>query len=762
MTDKHIWLHWNMDDKEITDKTKKLIKKSIENNKNLLRTNITSSSSFYKALSILSNDIYETSSYHSMCSFIKFVSPNSKVRSSSNNADYALTKYISKLNTNQSIYSKVMEMFNYGKINKLIDDQDTFFLKKIIDGYEKNGVNLDRNNMELFVKIQLEISKIEKIIFGSMMNSNEKYIDVSKNDLIGLPISVLKRLQIINSKYRIQLNPQNYNICMRYLASESIRKKIELIYHTNCNNIIDDVLRLFVLRDKLAKLLGHINYAEYRLKDQMLDYNKLKDFLTDFLHKLDNRYNEEIDMIKKLKMQETNDKKPIIHTYDVQYYITKWKKKYGLNDIDVQKYFPVNKTIDEIFRLYRETFNIEINLVEDTFSWHDDVKMYAVYDTCTRGENNRLIGYFYLDLYKREGKYNQIRTFPLQHNSSLSQTKSNCISFSVLLANFTKNSLLNHGEVVIFFREFGNILQQLFSKIKYNSFDHGIAEDDFVQVPAYVLENMCWEKDILKKISSHYETGLPMPDDMIDKLIKIRNLNVGIYYKKQILLSIFDQFVHSSQKFLLSIENIIKDDITNKPYMSKVFSNLYKELHQQIFINNSIEFNEGMIMPMSWNNFVGDTNAKYYSNLWSKVVSSDIYMQMSKKNTSDMVRFKDNIMCYGGDKNANKVLSDYLKRNVSTNGFLQMYQLQNDAEFSFYLNTDQINAESNIQRGGIASHKYMESDDTNDNSCLDTESNKFSECDTDTEYNDETANSIYEDEYKYVKAKFNNDIFIKK
>jgi len=277
---------------------------------------------------------------------------------------------------------------------------------------------------------------------------------------------------------------------------------------------------------------------------------------------------------------------------------------------------------------------------------------------------------------------------------------------------------------------------------KYTIFSGTNIEHDFIKIPPQTIENLCWNRQILKILSSHYKTKKKLSSKIIDKMIKIRNLNVGYHYKKHIMFSLYDQFMHSSDLLLNMIEDFlkIKDDKERKDNIISSMIEFNNKLYQQIMYNdintnNNIIFSENTIMLTPWLNIIGGIDGRYYSYIWSKVISSKIYHE--KFSNKPLVGagndFSKYILSKGGSEEAGKILRDYLKKDIDIDGFLKMYDLDTDAEFSFFFNTEKI-----------------ENDD-NDNSVFSTEyessyeyTNRFTELNTDT---------MHENNYRLEKSR---------
>lgn len=705
--EKNIWIHWNMDSKDIANETIKLINKSINVNKCFLKDKLENKDDFYNSLCRLSNDMNEFSNFHSMCNFLQYVSPDKKIRKFCHLADIKLTNYTEKLNSNENLFRKIVDLFNFGNKNDILDDDDRKFFDLVINGYKKNGVNLKDNEKILLLKIKEEISKIEKTLIMNFEKDNE-VVNLTSDEILGLPKNIINLFPIISQnpiKYGIIMTKSNYIMCMKYIENDTVRKNLEFIYNTKLINYLDDILRLFILRHKQALILGYNNYSELKIEGQITNSSEdVKKFLNDLLKRINSHFEKELETIKKFKKNDLDIptyEQVNINSWDIYYYITKWKKQYGLNEKNIREYFPIRHVLTSTMKIYQKLFNVKFIYIKDNITWNKDVFLYAVHNM----NNNYVIGYFYLDLYKRNGKSNQMRCFSLQSTSYDMVGKHYRLPISALVASFdkpTKNNfvLLSHNEVVNFFHEFAHIMHQMFGKTKYNLTSGSNTQEDFIEIPAQVLENLCWDKQILKILSCHYKYKIPLNDETINKLIKIRNLNIGITYKKYIFLSVYDQLVHSSDQFLKSAEEILNIENENVRYknITDVITNFYQKLYHRIMNSNmeiSINSNEGIFMPFSWINIICG-NALYYSNILSKINSADIYLEkFHKKNLVYAVsEFKEKILSKGGLV-SKQIIKNYLERDVNINNFFKLHNLTIENNLSFFLNTDQIDKNSN-------------------------------------------------------------------
>nr|XP_054764999.1 thimet oligopeptidase-like [Lytechinus pictus] len=177
--------------------------------------------------------------------------------------------------------------------------------------------------------------------------------------------------------------------------------------------------------------------------------------------------------------------------------------------------------------------------------WNDDVQMFSVTDK----ETGQFMGFFYLDLFPREGKFSHAACFGLQPGC-IAPDGTRQPAIAAMVANFTKStsdspSLSTHDEVETFFHEFGHVMHDILGQTKLCFFSGTRVERDFVEAPSQMLENWCWQAETLARLSGHYKDGSALPAEMVDKLVKARRHAPGVFNLRQILLGTFDQTIHT-------------------------------------------------------------------------------------------------------------------------------------------------------------------------------------------------------------------------
>lgn len=262
-----------------------------------------------------------------------------------------------------------------------------------------------------------------------------------------------------------------------------------------------------------------------------------------------------------LKRKETKDPNAQWVPWDFSYYGSLYKKKkYSIDEDIVKEYFPAENVKAKTLEIYQELLSLEFKLLPHAQTWQELVTCYEVKDK----ESQKVLGHFYLDLYPRPDKFNHAAAFTLLKRAKIGDEIK--LAAAAMVTNFNpaaggKPSLLMHHEVVTFFHEFGHVMHNLCSEANFSRFSGASVERDFVEMPSQMLENWIWDKEILKRVSKHYQTGQPLPEKMIDQKIESQKGMVATATLNQIFLGSVDLLLYSaSDKKMLAAADQSKGD----------------------------------------------------------------------------------------------------------------------------------------------------------------------------------------------------------
>jgi len=214
-----------------------------------------------------------------------------------------------------------------------------------------------------------------------------------------------------------------------------------------------------------------------------------------------------------------------------------------------------------------------------------------------------------------------------------------------------KPALMRHDDVVTFFHEMGHVFHHLLSKTKYSRFHGTNVAYDFVEAPSQMLENWCWEPKVLQKMSSHYQTKEPLSEELIQKIIKSRYVNIGLHYLRQLFFAKFDLKVHTDQ-------------------VSEDYTKLWNAMREKISLVKHDKLGPGQA---SFGHLTG-YDAGYYGYTYSLVFAADMYATVFKADPLSSVSgklYRDKILCPGGSREEIDSLQDFLGRKPNSNAFLE-------------------------------------------------------------------------------------------
>nr|AAA41586.1 metalloendopeptidase [Rattus norvegicus] len=483
--------------------------------------------------------------------FPQHVSPNKDIRAASTEADKKLSEFDVEMSMRQDVYQRVVWLQE--KIPKdSLKPEAARYLERLIKLGRRNGLHLPQDTQEKIKNIKKRLSLL-CIDFNKNLNEDTTFLPFTREELGGLPEDFLNSLEKTeDGKLKVTLKYPHYFPLLKKCHVPETRRLLEEAFNCRCKEENCAILKELVsLRAQKSNLLGFRTHADYVLEMNMAKTSQtVATFLDELARKLKPLGEQERAVILELKEAECQARAAIRWAHPRMGHAVLHEPggggtRYRVDQNLLKEYFPMQVVTRGLLAIYQELLGLTFTLEEGAAAWHEDVRLYSVRDAASGEE----IGKFYLDLYPREGKYGHAACFGLQPGC-LRQDGSRQLAIAAMVANFTKPtpdvpSLLQHDEVETYFHEFGHVMHQLCSQAEFAMFSGTHVERDFVEAPSQMLENWVWEKEPLMRMSQHYRTGGEAPEDLLEKLIKSRQANAGLFNLRQIVLAKVDQVLHT-------------------------------------------------------------------------------------------------------------------------------------------------------------------------------------------------------------------------
>ncbi|KAF7291588.1 Metallopeptidase MepB [Mycena chlorophos] len=599
-------------------------------------------------------------------SFYQNVSPSKELRDASNEADGLVREYAVESSMRVDVYkAKLAAEQNLkasGAWDKLSSEEQRLVEKMVLDG-KRAGLGLPEDKQESLKTLQKELSKV-CLEFDKNFNEENGFITFTKEELEGVPSDVVsgytKRTEGSTEVYDVTFKTPDIFPVFKFAQNPETRR---LAYEGHESRLAINaplVDRFLGLRREIAKVLEYPTWADYVTEVKMVKSAKnVVAFLDDLENKLRPVGIKDRETLLAMKEKEHAARGlPFdgeFYIWDYRYYDEKYiKSTLDLDDMLVKEYFPVSAVVPAIMDIYQNMLGVRFEPATGT-TWHPEVQQYSVWEKDAKDKSG-FLGYCYLDLFPREGKYSHAAVWPI-FSGYTAPDGTRRYPLTAMVANLAKPTpdkpaLMRHDDVVTFFHEFGHVFHGLLSETRFARFHGTRVARDFVEAPSQMLENWCWEPEVLKQMSRHYKTNEPLSDDLIQKIIKSRYVNVGLFYLRQVFFAKFDIKVHMDQD-------------------AEDYTALWTNLREKISLVKS-----GKPCPGqgSFGHISGGYDAGYYGYTYSLVFASDMYATVFKGDPLSPARgklYRDKILKFGGSREELDSLNDFLGRPPNSDAFMK-------------------------------------------------------------------------------------------
>ncbi|BEI82885.1 hypothetical protein CcaverHIS002_0307530 [Cutaneotrichosporon cavernicola] len=588
--------------------------------------------------------------------FLQYVSQDEGVRNASVDADKKLQEYGLKTIAREDIYQALLDAEADAKAENKLNSEEQRLMDRMIRDRKRNGLGLEKSKRDELLKIQTKIMGLE-VDFQRACNEEKGFLLFTEEELVGVPEAAIEGYPKEGDKYKVTYKTPDIVPIFQYADNPETRRRAQLGYEGK-----DDSERACARGDYRAPQAGRRHPWIKMAKDS----KTVMDFLNDLRTKLTPLGEAEKKNFLELKKEVHKEKgyapDDELNLWDYRYYDRLWtERKLALDDEKVKEYFPVSKVVPTILDIYKQLLSVQFYPVprdeeHGGNTWHNDAEAYAVWDH-QDGKDTEFLGYMYLDLFPRENKYGHAAVWGLIPGWT-KEDGGRSYPTVCMVANLAKPTpkrpaLMKHSDVVTFFHEMGHAFHGLCSRTQFSRFHGTHVARDFVEAPSQMLENWCWLPEQLKSMSSHYETGESLPDDLIQSIVKSKNVNQGLFNLRQLFFGLYDMTLHTSK------ENIDQ---------TKLWCDLRKDVS---LVTTKGEYIGGQ---SGFAHIVGGYGAGYYGYLYSLVFAADMFETVFSKapmSPENGMKYRNEILKVGGSRDEMDSLVALLGRKPTNDAFLR-------------------------------------------------------------------------------------------
>ena len=556
-----------------------------------------------------------------------------------------VSEFYSRLSQNKKIYQSFERIYNARSENNLNVERVKLLQNELRD-YRLSGVDLDKSKQERYQELTKKIASLTARFSDNVLDATDHFVmhvaDFSR--LVGLPEAIIsegreKAASLGKDGWCFTLKAPCWIPFMESCVDRELREEMYRAYVTRASDCGESqydnsntIVEILGARHEKARLLGFDSFAHLSFATKMaVDPKRALDLMTELSQKARPQAESEYETLKDYAALHLGVSE--LMPWDISFVAQKIKEeRYTFKDEDLRKYFPLKKCIDGLFELLNSLYGVSI-LEKEAKAWDAGVKLYQVKDRA-----DHLIGYFYMDLFARDGKRSGAWM-----DDAVGRWKTDRhiqLPVAYLVCNFpsassdSPDAYLSHNEVETLFHECGHVMHHLMTQVDELGISgiNGV-EWDAVELPSQFMENFCWDWNIIKKISSDISGNGHMPEDLFKKMVEAKNFMSGIQTLRQVEFSVFDLRVH------------LNAPADNPAEVMRILEDLRKEF-------SVIPVPEYNRFPHSFSHiFAGGYAAGYYSYKWAEVLSADAF-GMSQENAMTLgeigTKFLEEVISKGG------------------------------------------------------------------------------------------------------------------
>jgi len=543
------------------------------------------------------------------------------------------------------------------------------------------GVDLPDADKQRFKAVMEELTQLQARFEQNVLDSMAawQHLETDATAVAGMPATTLEQAAASaaaagENGWLLRLDQPTYIAVMTHAENRDLRHRFYRAWNTraselarytdtpadafNNTQVIEEIL---ALRQEAAEIVGFDNFANYSLASKMANsVAEVRDFLEDLGRKSHDTARRELAELERFAGR-------ALAAWDIAFFAERLRHdRFSISDAQLRPYFPLQGVLEGMFAVVNRLYGISVAPTEGTDVWHTDVCHYRVDD-----QNGEEIGGFYTDLFARENK----RSGAWMDECTVRMHDADGIQHPVahLVCNFaaptaTAPCLLTHDDVVTLFHEFGHTLHHVLTRVDYPSVSgiNGVPWDA-VELPSQFMENFAWQPEVVRLISGHYETGAPLPDELVERLRESRVFHAGLQMARQLELALFDIRLHAEP--------------VSGPHQD--MAALLEEVRELVAVVRHPDYNR--LAHAFGHIFGGGYAAGYYSYKWAEVLAADAWSAFEERgifNQEAADHFRRTVLEIGGTRDLGEAFVEFRGRAPSIDPLLiqsGIYRSENDA-----------------------------------------------------------------------------------
>lgn len=540
------------------------------------------------------------------------------------------------------------------------------YVEKTLDSFKRAGAELNAAGKARMAGLDVELAKLTMKFAQNVLDATNEFeiVVTDESKLAGLPPSAVGAARQSAAEkglegWRFSLQAPSYSAVVSYLDDRQTREKIMRAFFSRATvgdrNNIPILAHILELRREKATLLGYKNFADMVIADRMA---KTGAAALEFIRAIEQRTlsflareNSELEAFRGFA-------EGPIQLWDIPYFAEKLReKKLNFNEEELRPYFPLPQVIEGMFEIFRRLFGIKVTHHEGAPVWHADVQFYDIHDQAS-GEH---LGSFYADLFPRESKRGGAWMDAFLSGKRTASGWSPHLG--LICGNMTpplqgKPALLTHRDVQTLFHEFGHLLHHCLSRVEVRGLAGTNVAWDFVELPSQILENWCSEELSLRMFAHHYETGEPLPADLLEKVKESTKFRAASTQIRQVSFSTMDLLLH------MEYDPAVDGDVLD--YTRKI-SARYSPAPLAPEHSVVASFTHLFSSPVGY-------GAGYYSYKWAEVLDADAFSRFHREgvlNPKTGDDFRQNILAKGNSDDPINLYQNFMGRKPDPEPMLE-------------------------------------------------------------------------------------------